>query len=342
LKGSDKLPKALKKWIKNRPVLAIPILFFGRILLGLRTYAQILRGCPPEEGWRIYFMDYDGSGDTYLACSYLQSRGVIEKGDAFVASGGLSLKIAKLFGFGRFVSIAPQAALTVRMMERFYGQRLHIRPLLYESDFLEYSGTFRFMAGYRGLDFMSLLKVGFEINCGLPYEEAPWTQQEFPYDPAELDMIVREYRLAPGKTVLLAPYAGKHDLWGIPMAFYEELAQKLQAKGFTVCTNSGDPQKEPPVPGTVPILVPHRLMRPFCERAGYFIGLRSGLCDIISAAKGCKKVILSGNMVTPSVASTHQAFFSLKNMGLCEDAAEIVFQDGSYNAQMSLIIELIQ
>lgn len=324
------------------PILAIPVLFFCRVLLGLHTYRRILKACPLEEGWQIYFMDYDGSGDTYLACSYLQSRGQIGQGSAFIASGALSLKIAQLFEFERFLQIRPKAALTVRMMERFYGQRLRIRPLLYESDFLEYSGIFRFMAGHRGLNFMSMLKIGFEFNCGLSYEEVPWKQPEFPYDSAELDTIFSAHHLTPGKTILLAPYAGKHDLWGIPMAFYAELAQKLQIKGFTLCTNSGDPEKEPPVPGTVPLFVSHRLVRPFCERAGYFVGLRSGLCDIISSAKGCKKIILSGKMTTPSVVSSHQNFFSLNNMGLCEDAVELEYIETNYELlQRKIIFHLL-
>lgn len=39
------------------------------------------------------------------------------------------------------------------------------RELLYESDYLEYSGIFRRMVGCRGLDFMSMLKIGLEANC---------------------------------------------------------------------------------------------------------------------------------------------------------------------------------
>lgn len=333
--------KRLKKRIKNMPMLAIPIMFFGRVLLGLRTYRRILKACPPKDGWRIHFMDYDGSGDTYLICGYLQSKELIGEQDAFVASGGLSMKIAKLFPFGRFFQVEPKAALTVRMMERFYGKRLTILPLLYESDFLEYSGVLRIMAGHRGMDFMSMLKVGLEINCGVPYEEGLWKQPEFSYDSLELDEIFRSYSLIPGKTVLLAPYAGKHDLWGIPMIFYEKLAQNLQAKGFTICTNSSDPQKEPPVPGTTPLLIPHRLMRPFCEQAGCFIGLRSGLCDIISDAKKCTKVILSGDMTIPSAIVSHHNFFSLKNMGLCENAIEIEYHRNAPEKILFQIITLI-
>lgn len=319
--GKDGLIRRVKKWIKNRPMVAIPIMFC-RVLRGFSAYRRILEACPPEEGWRVYFMDYDGSGDTYLTCGYLQAKGRLGSNTAFAASGNLSLKIAKLFPFGRYTSVAPKAALTVRMMERFLRQRLKLLPLLYESDYLEYSGLFRRMAGFRGLDFMSMLKIGLEVNCGLSYDEMPWEQPRFPYEQVELDKVFEKYNLVPSKTVVLAPYAGKHDMWGIPMAFYAMLAERLRAAGNTVCTNSGNVKKEPPVPGTVPLLVPHRLMRPFCELAGGFIGFRSGLCDMISATH-CKKAVLYSPRIQIGGIVSHYEFFSLKNMELCEDAVEM-------------------
>lgn len=319
--GENGLFRKIKRWLKSMPLVAIPIMFC-RVLRGFGTYRRILRACPLEEGWCVYFMDYDGSGDTYLTCGYLQAKGLLDSRAAFAASGNLSLKIAKLFPFGRYTSAAPKAALTVRMMERFLGQRLKLLPLLYESDYLEYSGLLRLMAGHRGLDFMSMLKIGLEANCGVPYNESPWEQPRFPYDQAELDEIFEKYSLIPGRTILLAPYAGKHEMWGIPMEFYAKLAAQLREAGYMVCTNSGDMRREPPVPGTIALLIPHRLVRAFCEMAGGFVGLRSGLCDMVSAAERCKKIVLYGKMPIPSAVATHQEFFSIKNMGLCADVEE--------------------
>lgn len=315
----------LKKRVKRIPLISVFGIFVIRVLNGFRAYQKILRDCPPEEGWKIWFMDYDGSGDTYLTCGYLQSLGMLGEHDAFAASGGLSRNIAELFSFGRYTQIAPKAALNVRLMERFLGYKLNLLPLLYESDYLENSGIMRRMAGWRGIDFMTMLKIGLEANCGVPYRAGAWEQPAFPYNDSEIDEIFQRNGLIPGKTVLLAPYAGKNDQWGVPMSFYEELVRKLTERGYTVCTNSISPRKEPPVPGTTPLLVSHRLMRPFCERAGVFIGLRSGLCDIISAAKGCKKIILYSDMPIPSVCTSHKEFFQLRNMELCCDAEEISF-----------------
>ena len=330
--------RRVKEAVKRMPLLAMTGVFVLRVLRGFDTYRRILQACPAQEAGNIYFMDYDGSGDTYLTCGYLAYKGMIGPKDAFVGSGGLSLKIGKLFGFGRFVAVEAKAALNVRVMERFLGKRLELRPLLYESEYLEYSGILRFMSGYRGLDFMSMLKIGMDINCGLDYEEGTWTQPEFPWTPEEVEEIFQVHGLRPGKTALIAPYAGKNDMWGIPAGFYEKLAQQLLMEGFTVCTNSYDPQREPAVPGTAPILIPHRLMRAFCEKAGCFIGLRSGLCDIVSAAKDCKKIILYGEMTIPSASASHQEFFSLDAMGLCGDCLEVAYKSGQKDEIVSQLV----
>lgn len=282
-------------------------------------------------------MDYGGSGDTYLSCAYLAARQEITEKSFFVAAGFLSLKIARLFDFKGYLEVSPERAFSVRIMERFCGVPQRLRPLLYESDPLAYSGIFRRMAGHRELDFMSILKIGLEVNCGIPYEEKPWTQPEFPYDPVEVDKIFRTHGLEPGKIVLLAPYAGQQNMWGIPMEFYTKLTARLRAAGYTVCTNSGDPQKEPPVPGTLPLLVPHHLIRPFCEQAGYFIGLRSGLCDIISAAKLRAKIVLYPVVRTEGIAFFRE-FFSLKNMGLCEDTMELQVTEQNQESVLSCVM----
>lgn len=333
--------RRIKRRIKGLPLIAIPGVFIMRVLPGFRAYRKILNACPPEEGWKVWFMDYDGSGDTYLTCGYLQFRGILGEHDAFAASGGLSRKIAELFSFGRYTQINPKTALNVRLMERFLGEKLELLPLLYESDYLEYSGVMRRMAGWRGIDFMTMLKIGLEANCGVSFEEGTWKQPEFPYKQSEIDEIFEKNCLIPGKTVLLAPYAGKSDVWEIPLSLYEDMAQKLIEKGYTVCTNSSDPKKEPPVPRTISLLVPHRLMRPFCEKAGMFIGLRSGLCDIVSAAKNCKMIVLYSTTMKIGGVCSFKDFFSLKNMGLCGAVVEMQVVKDNQSVLLHIVDKLI-
>lgn len=285
-------------------------------------------------------MDYSGSGDTYLTCGYLYSNDLIDKKDIFIGSG-LSIKIAKLFPFGQYVNINTKSALTVRFMERFLGKRLKILPLLYESEYLEYSGVMRIMEGYGGLDFMTMLKIGLEHNIGLPFSDIPWEQPEFIYDDAEINKIFQSNNLIPGKTVLLAPYAGNHEMWGIPIDFYKRLTVILQTKGYIVCTNSGNIYNEPPIPGTQPLCISYSLIRAFCDRAGIFIGLRSGLCDIISGTHRCKKIIFYPNYISNNRIASHWDYFSLKRMELCKNVLEFSFSKESIDSLFDQVLNVI-
>lgn len=311
-------------------------IFKNTVLLGYKTYRNILTTYPSDSGRKIFFMDYVGSGDVYLSCAYLKSRGFIEDKDIFVSPSTLVTKIASYYGFEQIVNINIEKAFAIRIMERFLGTNIRFLPMLYESMPLAYSGILRYMQGHRGLDFMSLLKIGFQINLNLEYEELNCPLPALPYDEKEIDVIFNRYQLVPERTVLIAPYAG-HSL-RLPLHFYHLLVCKLLELGFKVCTNSVDLQKEPVAEGSIPLRLPHNLLKPFCERAGFFIGFRSGLVDIMSSAKMKCKIIIFPNMKTQEGIANHGHFFSLKEMGLCDDALEIIYDQ---RKDQSLINEII-
>lgn len=298
-------------------------MFFSRVLSGYRAYKKVLTASGIPSGSMAYFIDYAGSGDTYLCCSYLACQQKITDHAVFVAAGTLSGKIAALFGFNHLITLTRQQAFSLRIMGRFYGGKLKLYPLLYESEPLRYSGILRHMQGFRGMDFMTMLRVGFCASLGVEYEQTQFRPVPLPYDVACWDKAFQDLRLVEGRTVLFAPYAGQHDTWGIPMELYERLAAELREQGFVVCTNSCGQKEEPPIPGTTPVFLPHEYMAPFCERAGYFIGIRSGLCDMIAAARMKRKVILYPEERLGEGVVTWLEFFSLKRMGLCEDAMEM-------------------
>ena len=95
--------------------------------------------------------------------------------------------------------------------------------------------------------------------------------------------------------------------------------------GYEVCTNSSG-ATEPAVKGTIPVFFPLNTAPQWVEMAGYFIGVRSGFCDVISGARA-KKVILYGSCDRFFNASSYE-YFNLKDMGLCEDAVEMEFESG--------------
>ncbi len=89
------------------------------------------------------------------------------------------------------------------------------------------------------------------------------------------------------KSVILAPYAGSVVSLGKDM--WLEIRDTYTSKGYEVFTNTSP--GEEPIEGTKAICPKIREMKSVVEKAGVFIGLRSGICDVIRSAN-CRKIAL--------------------------------------------------
>ncbi|MCR4604883.1 MAG: hypothetical protein K5639_02680 [Eubacterium sp.] len=97
--------------------------------------------------------------------------------------------------------------------------------------------------------------------------------------------------LKKGKSVILAPYAQSNTM--LSRELWEKLTDCLVEKGYEVFTNvSGD--NEEAIKGTKEIFIPIIKLKPYLEYAGYFVSIRSGLCDITSSISKCRQVVLYG------------------------------------------------
>lgn len=90
-----------------------------------------------------------------------------------------------------------------------------------------------------------------------------------------------------GKAAILSPYA--KSVTSLPEQLWKDIVVDLIEKGYTVYTNvAGD---ENALEGTIPISPAINEMKSVVEQAGLFIGIRSGLCDVIRTAD-CRKIAL--------------------------------------------------
>ena len=125
------------------------------------------------------------------------------------------------------------------------------------------------------LSFETIYKCGV---YGLPETEEPAVPDNWDDYPDIED-------IPEGRSVILAPYAGSvtsldPEIWkGIRDAYLE--------KGYEVFTNTAPGEK--PLDGTRALSPCIREMKSVVERAGTFIGLRSGICDVIRSAN-CRKI----------------------------------------------------
>lgn len=116
------------------------------------------------------------------------------------------------------------------------------------------------------------------------------------------------------KTVLISPEA--NSVTQLPVWFWNCIIKELQQKGFHCVVNCNHPTLYccenffPSYTESVPVL----------EFTGYFLGIRSGFCDIISTAK-CKKIIIYPKVQDKINYSEHRSeieFSGFVEMGFVE------------------------
>ena len=93
--------------------------------------------------------------------------------------------------------------------------------------------------------------------------------------------------LVEGKSLVLSPYA--NTMAALPAYFWDQLVEAAKEMGYRVYTNVTPSEEE--IPGTYRLEVPLSQMGTCLEKAGAFVALRSGICDIAGRAK-CKQIVV--------------------------------------------------
>jgi hypothetical protein len=112
-------------------------------------------------------------------------------------------------------------------------------------------------------------------------------------------------------------------LFDLPNDVLAEIVNHCKQQGLIPVTNCAGTEK--PVEGTKAIFFPLTQAIDFMDAAGYFLGVRSGLCDIISSSTCVKIIIYEKDGLF--YKTSHFEYFSLKAMKLCDDALEIEYHD---------------
>ncbi len=271
---------------------------------GYASYMEVTRQHP---GLPIWFLGYPSLGDVYIFSLYLPFamgvRSVAECEGVLIVSKNSVKKLAEALGFRRVLLIPLEEAI----LHWVYAMRLMGDKLtkLQNGVYHALNSHFQYLAGNTDVNFRdSFTRYIFNFQ-----EEV---RPAYPQLPGRRDVVLAMFEklnLKPGKTVLISPYAGHFeaavapDQWG-------RLVKALLDNGYCVCTNCGGPN-EPPLPGTVPVFVELRDCVEFAETAGYFVGVRSGFCDLLCMAR-CLKVVI----YETGAHSASKEFFGFDSMGL--------------------------
>ena len=288
---------------------------FYHAILGKQIYDHIVDkyGNIP-----LFVCPYTGTGDIYLIGTFWNQYTKINQINdyVFLVLNKACENVASLFDIKnlvvfnqkvdcsyliRYYMLCPQVAKLTLLNDSW--QQIHANPL---------SG----LRGYRGLNFtVQFRRFVFNLTDDVKPQHPKLRNAD-----KEIMRLFEQYCLQMGNTVLLSPYS--NTLAELPGDFWKSLAHGLKQKGFCVCTNSSS-DREPALEGTVAVFFSLNIAPQVVEKAGYFIGIRSGFCDVISGVKA-KKIILYYAKERFFNSSTYE-YFSLEKMGLSKDVIEIQF-----------------
>lgn len=325
-----------KVWLSLYDPIRISLYFLFVILPAFHRYAVLKK---KTHNAHIFSQYYPGTGDAMFSAAYIKHLydNGLEKDrlshSIFAVNGENARSVGQLFCPPEIPIIVQsnRASRSLVHLMRFMGESLEGVTILHYMDDIMYTSLFFDMVGVNGLNFADLYRVVFFKDAPLPEpkweENTIWVEETF-----------RRLQLRPHKTVLLSPYA--NTLTSAPgIEFWQQLAEVLQAQGFTVCTNVAG-RNEKTVPGTVGVFIPYRYLKIFCEYGGYFLAFRNGLCDLISFVN-CKKIILYPEAQWPdpqkSIASSMEVF-SLNGIGLCGDLVGLEITDQNRESDLSCVM----
>lgn len=274
----------------------------------IAKYPEILKA----QSGRLYICPYVGNGDIYLIGQFLEEhRKMFEiEHCAITVVGAVCEKIGKMFRWTNIEPLTQAESDSLLAYVRFAG--------LQESKAIVLNDCYqqvvnRRLRGYKGVDFRVMFqKVVFGLE---DKQELVCHESEIGKD--EIIQFAQANEMLPGNTVIIAPYA--NTVSGISLDTWERIAREFEKKGYRVFTNCQ--QETQVIQGTRRLFAPFAYMKQLVEYAGVFVGIRSGLCDIIAPARA-KKIILypAGRLFG---ACSAYDYFSLNKMGYCKDAAEI-------------------
>lgn len=308
----DIFRKILKDRLCSISPFSIILIYLGRIHRGFTLYCRLLRqyGAYCE----FLFNPQIGIGDSYLAglcISSFRSR-YPNRQIILLQYHGSGSTIASNFSPDRVVDLSWKDLRALQRVYAFWGHTLpHLHVLHYTcSTHLE---VLEQVEGLYGLTFHELffLKVLGCIPPIRPHRTQPILSEEF-------NALFERHDLQRGKTVLLSPHSNTISTASMPA--WIQLAQELQRQGFSVCTNLG--KGENTIPGTLGLSLPITQVIPFLNAAGYFIGIRSGLCELICEAT-CPKIILYPNYQMKTGSSIRE-FYTMEQLECTRCLTELV------------------
>lgn len=279
---------------------------------GYKHYKKLINRLNGKNPY-VFVCPWAASGDIYMAGIFLNEYMKKNNIDDYMVLvvGKLAYKTAQLFNMKNVIIITEEEKINIIDAWAFYGsEKIHVKPLLYWGWRLKKHLNPDTKMGVTFLDVMKHDVFNLKEN------DVPCIPENI-CDEKAINFF-QTNNLKEGQTVIIAPYAGSYNS-NVGTDFWEQLVIDLTKRGYSVCTNSAG-EHEPVIKGTKGVFFPLSEAVSILNKAGYFIAVRSGLCDIVSSSS-CKQIIIYER----GLNAVNYNYFSLKKMGLNNDAIEIIY-----------------
>ena len=250
----------------------------------------------------IFMCPYKGLGDVYMAGMFLKEYCRKNKiADYIITVTSSACKnVIELFGISNIEILKQEDSDCVMQFAIFAGLKECKVKILHQR--FPYTSGIGVLGNHKGTTFedhyrYSIFEMEKDTVAQKPVKNT---------DDIETDKFFKENNLTQGNTVILSPYA--NTATKLEDKFWEDIAEKYKNKGYTVCTN-GTGDREPAVKGTKQVFFQIKNAIDIVEKAGTFIALRSGLCDVVATANA-KKIIYYPDRVYQE--GSFKDFYSLK------------------------------
>ena len=283
----------------------------------------------------IFLCPYTGTGDVYLIGTfweeYIRQKGIQDY--VFIVITGACKKIASLFDIRNIELVREKKYAAYLITYYLYDAEKGKIKILNDCWAQVHTNQTEWFRGYKGLYFTQLFR---KFVFDLPDDVKP-QHPKYKDESIRVNEIFEKNELVKGQTIIISPYS--NTLADLPEEFWEIIVKGLVCRGYLVGTNSGGPT-EPAIKGSKELYFPLDIAPQVVEWAGGFIGIRSGLCDVISGTSA-KKVILydAGNRFY--MGSAYE-YFNLKDMELCDDALELEYKYEDINSVTEKVLNYFE
>jgi hypothetical protein len=243
-----------------------------RVQRGMATLGRVRAKYPAHH---LVVCPNNALGDVYWAMAFLppycDKHGIDEI--AVITIGNACREVAEIFGRTNTITLSEtemdelvQAVIFTQEEDCIIAH--HDRP--YTDRIIKYLNK----------HFLSFIDYYRCAVYGLPKGTPP-------VPPCKFAPLQNHAYIPKGKSVILSPFA--KSVVELPSGFWEKISADYSAQGYTIFTNVTS--NEQPVEGTTPLKISISQMFAAAEFAGTFIGIRSGLCDVLYAAD-CRKIVV--------------------------------------------------